>query len=161
MPYLIPFIIALILILIGLLGIIIPFLPDMFFVFLGILIFAILTGFEKITLSFILIILLLTLFSYLFDWIGVTLGAKKSKASNVGIIGAILGALLGIFCGGLLGMVLFSLLGTTIFELIFAHKNLADSLKAGAGSVFGLFFSIILKFALAGIIIGLFLARIF
>jgi len=155
-----PFIIALILILIGLAGIIIPGLPDMIFIFLGVLIYGIWTGFEKITVGFILIFLVLALVSYLFDWLGIILGAKKSRATTLGIIGAVLGGILGILVGGILGMILMTVVGTVIFEIIFAKKNLTDSIKAGIGSIIGMICGIFLKLILAGTMIGLFLARI-
>ena len=156
-----PFIIALILMVIGLAGIIVPVLPDMIFLFLGALVYGIWTGFEKVTVSFILLFLALAIFSYLFDWLGMILGAKKSKATNWGILGAVLGAILGIFLGGILGMVLLALIGTIAFELIFAKKSLADSTKAGVGSVLGMIFAVIFKLVLAGVMIGLFLFRVF
>jgi len=156
-----PFIIALILMTIGLVGIIIPGLPDLVFIFLGVLLYGFWTNFETINLTFLLIFLALTIFGYFFDWLGTILGAKKNKATNFGIIGALLGGILGIFWGGILGMILFTLAGTIIFEIIFAQKNLEDSIKAGMGSVLGMTLGIILKFVLAGIMIGLFLAHIF
>ena len=61
-----PFIIAIILILLGLAGIFIPGLPDFIFIFLAVLIYGIWTGFEKITIVFILIVLGLVVLSYLF-----------------------------------------------------------------------------------------------
>ena len=156
-----PFIIALILMVIGLTGIIVPALPDMLFIFLGVLVYGIWTGFEKVTLGFILLFLALAVFSFLFDWLGMILGAKKTKATNWGILGAVLGAILGLFLAGFVGMILASLIGTIAFELIFAKKTLADSAKAGLGSVFGMLFAVIFKLVLAGVMIGLFLFRVF
>ncbi len=156
-----PFIIALILMFVGLAGIIIPFLPDMILIFLGALVYGIWTGFEKVTVGLVLIFLALAVLSFLFDWLGMILGAKKTKATNWGILGAILGSIVGIFVGGILGMILLALVGTIAFELIFAKKSFADSAKAGVGSVFGIIFAVIFKLVLAGIMIGLFLFKVF
>ena len=161
MTDIVPFIIAVILIVIGLAGILVPGLPDFFFIFLGVLVYGIWTSFETITVKFILIFLGLVILGYFLDWLGTVLGAKRSKATNFGILGAVMGGILGIFFGGLVGMVLFSLVGTIIFELVFAQKNLAESVKAGVGSLVGMIFGIILKLVLAGIMIGLFFSKVF
>ena len=156
-----PFIIALIFILVGLAGIIIPGLPDIIFIFLGILIFALWTGFKGINFTFLLIFFGLTVFSYLFDWLGLILGAKTEKATLWGIFGAVIGAILGIFLGGIIGMILLAFVGTILFELIFAKKDIKKALKAGAGSTLGMIFGILFKFVLAAVMIGLFFAKIF
>jgi uncharacterized protein YqgC (DUF456 family) len=157
----IPFIIALILIIIGLIGIILPGLPDLIFIFLGILIYAIWTHFSTISMTWIFIFLSFTLFGYLFDWLGAILGAKKAKSSKWGIIGAVLGGFLGIFAGGILGMIILAILGTIIFEIIFAKKEIIESTKAGFGTLIGMIFGIFLKFVLAGVMIGIFISKVF
>jgi len=156
-----PFIIAIILILLGLAGIFIPGLPDFIFIFLAVLIYGIWTGFEKITIVFILIVLGLVVLSYLFDWLGMILGAKKYKATNYGIIGAVLGSFLGIFIGGLAGMIGGAFLGVVLFEIVFAKKDQKEAARIGLGTIIGIFASIVLKFVLAGIIIVWFLTKIF
>src|SRR3989304_2234525 len=121
-----PFIVALIVMLVGLAGILVPGLPDLIFVFLGALIYSIWTGFEKTNLIFIIIFLALTLFGLLFDWLGAILGAKSGKADFMGILGAIVGAIVGIFIGGLVGIIGGAFIGTILFEMIFSHKTIAS-----------------------------------
>jgi len=156
-----PLIFALILMLIGLAGIIIPGLPDLVFIFLGALVYAIWTGFSTISVGFILFFLGLTIFGLLLDWLGAALGIKKTGATRWGIFGAVLGGILGVFFAGIFGMILLAAVGTVIFEMIFAKKNLTNSVKAGIGSIIGIICGIFLKLILAGVMISLFLVRIF
>lgn len=142
---------------IGLLGIVIPGLPDIIFIFVGTLIYAIWTHFDKISGNLILIFAALTFFSYLFDYLGTALGAKKFGASRYGIIGAILGAFLGFILFSFIGLIFGAIFGTAIFEMIFARKEYNAALKAGYGAFLGLFLGMLGKIIIAIIMIGLFI----
>jgi len=153
-------IIAFIFMLLGLLGIIIPGLPDTILIFAGALIYAIWTRFSEVNLNLILILGGLALVTYLFDYLGAVLGAKKFGASKLGIIGAILGGILGLSLFSFLGLILGAILGTAFFEIIFAQKDLKTALKAGLGTFLGLIFGIFLKIIVAVLMIGLFIKAV-
>jgi len=146
--------------LIGFLGIIIPGLPDIIFILVGIIIYGALTHFHTISLNLILIVGGLTILSYFFDYLGVVLGAKKFGASKFGIFGAILGGIIGFIIFNILGFIVGAICGTAIFEIIFAQKDFRKALKAGLGAFFGLLFGVVLKIILAITIIALFLKAI-
>ncbi|MCX6806833.1 MAG: DUF456 domain-containing protein [Candidatus Berkelbacteria bacterium] len=145
---------------IGLLGIIIPGLPDIIFILIGALIYAIFSHFEKVGISLILIFGLLTAFSYLLDYLGTAYGAKKFGASRLGVFGAILGAILGFIFFNIIGFMIGTILGTALFEIVFAGKEYKKALKSGFGAFLGLFFSIFLKIIIAIIMIGLFISAV-
>jgi len=152
---------TIILILAGLVGVFIPAVPDTFLVFLGILVYGIGEGFEKISLLFLLLMLGLALLSPLLDWLGIVLGAKKAKASWVSIVIGVIGGIVGLILFSLPGFLIFSFLGVVISEIIIAKKEIRQAFSAGLGSLVGFLISSILKVLIIFLMIGLFLARIF
>ncbi len=79
--------------------------------------------------------MLLTLVSYLFDFLGSYFGAKYFGATKWGTFGAILGALVGLFFG-LIGLFVGPVIGAIIGEVI-AGKRMIDAGRAGWGSLLG------------------------
>ena len=146
--------------LVGFLGIIIPGLPDMIFILLGILIYGILTYFAQVSLNLLILTGILVLFCYLLDYLGVILGAKKFGASKYGIIGAILGGVIGLIVFNIFGFIIGAILGTTLFEITFAKKEFHKAFRASVGALLGLLFSVVLKIIIGVVIIGLFLRAI-
>jgi uncharacterized protein len=119
--------------------------PGIWLVFLSTVVVAALTGFETITPLLLIILFFVSLLSTFIDNIVVALGAKKMGASKWGMLGAILGGIVGLMIGNIVGFLFGPLVGATLFELIFAHKDLNQSLKSGMGSLIGLFVSVLLK----------------
>lgn len=120
-------------------------LPGVWLVYLSVFILAVMDKFEIITPTILIVLFILSMLSTFIDNIVVALGAKKLGGSNWGMLGAILGGIVGLVIGNIVGMFLGPILGATLFELIFAHKDIKTSLKAGIGSFLGILFSLILK----------------
>src|SRR5512139_3952506 len=97
-------VICAVLMLAGFAGLILPVLPAIQLSWLGLLIYAWGTGFERISLLTTVVFTLLMLFSMLLDWVAQLIGAKKFKASRYGLIGAFLGSLLGLAIFGFWGV---------------------------------------------------------
>lgn len=120
-------------------------LPGVWLVYMSVFILAWMGKFEIITPLILVILFILSLLSTLIDNIVIAMGAKKLGGTKYGMIGAILGGFVGLIIGNIPGMFLGPILGAVIFELIFAHKDFKQSLKAGIGSFIGILASIILK----------------
>ena len=148
------------LVLLGFLGIIIPFLPDMLLIFAGILIFALLTHFQNISFGLLALLFGLSLFGFLFDYLGTIFSAKKAGASKWGIFGAILGGIVGVFIFNIFGFLIGAVFGAILFEIIFEKKEMDKAINSGVGAFFGLFFSFIAKIILSVVIITLFLRAV-
>lgn len=157
----IAFIIAIIFMVVGFLGVIIPGLPDAILILAGALVYAIWTKFAEVNINLILILAGLTALSLILDYLGAALGAKKFGASKLGVFGAILGGILGFIIFSFLGLILGAILGTVVFEIIFTRKDWSLALKAGFGTFLGLIFGIFLKIIIAILMIGLFLGAVF
>lgn len=120
-------------------------LPGVWLVYVSVFVLAWMGSFEIITPFILAILLVLSLLSTLVDNIVIALGAKKLGGTKYGMIGAILGGFVGLLVGNIPGMFLGPIIGAVSFELIFAHKDFKQSLKAGLGSFIGILASIILK----------------
>ena len=91
--------IAVVLVLVGLAGTVLPALPGLPLVFAGMLLGAWAGGFEYIGIPVLVMLGLLTLFSLVVDFWATALGAKRVGASRLAVAGAVIGTFVGIFFG--------------------------------------------------------------
>jgi uncharacterized protein YqgC (DUF456 family) len=143
-------------ILIGLLGIFLPFLPGVPIAWLGIFIYAYFTNFETLPLLTVLIFFLLTLLTIVLDFVAPLIGAKKYQASSQGILGASLGLILGIFVFGPLGIILGPLAGAFFGEIL-AGKESSQALRSASGTLIGLLVGSLIKILVIMIMAGFFI----
>ena len=148
-----------VLIFIGILGVTLPALPGIPLAFIGFLIGAWIDGFEKVELSTVIILGILTVISVVLDFAVSTLGAKRMGASSTAIIGCSIGTVIGIFFG-LAGLIFAPFIGAVAGELL-AKKNLVQAGKAGIGTWIGLIMGIAVKMAIISAMIGIFFIAYF
>lgn len=153
------FTVSLIIMFTGLIGVLIPILPDVPLIFAGTFLYAIFTHFETISWNIIIIFILLTGFTFLLDWLATLYGVKKMGASRFGMIGAILGMIIGLFSGSLIGIIIGSFLGAFIFELL-AGKTERQAFKAGSGVFVGILLGGLAKFIIGSVMIGIFVWKV-
>jgi len=146
--------------LIGLVGVILPFLPGVSLAWLGLFIYAIFTHFQNISLVAILVFLGLTIISTILDLIIPSLGAKKYKASKWGIVGAFVGSLLGVAFFSLPGIIIGPFLGALIGELL-ARRTFKQATKSAWGAFLGFITGALIKTILIFIMIGFLVASLF
>lgn len=144
----------------GVAGTFIPFLPGIPIMFLGILIYSIFDSWTHFSPTFILIIAFITCITFFIDYLGTYWGVKKFGASRYGIWVGIIGGILGIFSLGPLGLIMGSVLGVIIGELL-AGKNFTQSLKASLGSILGILGSALIQFFIALIILFWSISKIY
>jgi uncharacterized protein YqgC (DUF456 family) len=153
------FILTIVIMLIGLAGTIIPMLPGLPVMWLGALIYALFTGFEKIGWTFLVIFGLLTAITTVLDYVANLYGAKKMGATGWGLLGAFLGMLIGLFAGGLIGLLLGSFLGAILGEILGGRKG-SQALKAGVGTFLGFLGGTLIKFVIGCAMMGIFLWKV-
>lgn len=145
---------ALILVLIGFAGLLLPALPGIPLIYAGLFLAAWAEDFAFVGWITLLILGLLALLSYGIDFAATAMGAKKFGASPRALWGAALGTLVGIFFG-LPGILIGPFAGALIAEL--THKNdMQAATKAGIGATLGLLLGAILKIGLAFTMVGVF-----
>ena len=141
------YLIAGVLIVIGLLGTILPVLPGLPLMFAGMLLAAWAGDFAHIGAGTLTALGLLVLLSIAVDLAASVLGAKRSGASNKGLWGAGIGGFAGIFFG-IPGLVAGPFLGASLGEM--AHgRPWRDASKIGLGTWLGILLGALLKLMLA------------
>lgn len=140
--------------LVGMLGSLIPILPSTPIVFAAAVIYK-LCFWETGPRIWVLIVLaVITAFSFLIDHIATVIGARKFGASWRGITGAVVGGIVGIFFS-LPGILLGPFIGAVAFELA-GQRTLKESSQAGVGAFVGLLAGTLGKLACCAVMIGLF-----
>lgn len=158
--FLILLIIAILLFALGLLGTVIPFLPDTPLIWLGVLIFVLFNNFQKISILSFGLITFLMIFTLVFDYLTRLYCAKKLGAGKWGMAGAVLGTIIGLLTGGLVGLLVGPILGAALGELI-SGKSYHQAIKSGLGTIIGFFAGTLVKFVIGLVMIGIFIWQIF
>lgn len=149
------YLLAALLILVGLAGTVLPALPGVPLVFCGMLLAAWADGFAHVGTWTLLVLGLLTLLALLLDFLAGLLGAKRFGASRQAIAGALLGTLVGFFFG-IPGLLLGPFLGAVLGELA-AGTDLRRATGVGFGTWVGFLAGTAAKIAITCTMLGLFL----
>jgi len=145
---------ASVLIVLGLAGLILPVLPGIPLMYAGLVLLAWAEDFVHVGWLTLTLLGVLTLLSYGIDFLATALGAKRFGASPRAIAGAAIGALVGILFG-LPGILLGPFVGAVLGE--FSRKaTFLEATQAGVGATLGLLFGALLKIALAFTMLGVF-----
>ena len=164
--YLLPIII---LITISLIGFLITFvgLPGLFVITAGAFIYGLMTHFSEITLVTVVILLVIAIAAELIEFLSGILFAKRFKVSKNGIIGGVIGAIAGVavgvpipVIGSLIGMFLGAFLGAVLFEYQ-KNKDKKLALMAGLGILLGRVGAILIKAALAVVMLIIIFGKVF
>ena len=144
---------------VGLIGVVLPVFPGTTLILAAAVIHRLMLGAEKsIGWKTIAVLVLLTLASYLIDFLGTYFGAKYFGATRWGTFGAIIGALVGLFFG-IIGLFVGPVIGAIAGELI-AGKNAIGAGHAGWGSLLGNLAGIFGKLTIALAMISIFLVTV-
>jgi len=121
---------------VGLIGTVLPVLPGTTIILAAAIIHRVMLGAQKsIGWKSVFVLVLLTLLSYAFDFLGSYFGAKYFGATKWGAFGAIVGALIGLVFG-IIGLFVGPVVGAISGEFI-AGKRMIDAGRAGWGSLLG------------------------
>ncbi|MDP3741229.1 MAG: DUF456 domain-containing protein [bacterium] len=140
--------IAGILVVLGVAGAILPFLPGPPLSLAGLLIYGFATGFEKMSVTVVIVFAALTLLTIILDVFAPAMGAKGHKASHHGVVGSIIGAFAGLFLLGPLGIILGPFIGGFLGEYLKRH----DPQKAwhtAVGAFVGFLWGTLARFAVS------------
>ena len=144
---------------VGLIGTIVPVLPGTTIILAAAIIHRLVLGGEKsIGWKTTVVLVLLTLVSYVFDFLGSYFGAKYFGATKWGALGAILGMLIGLFFG-IVGLFAGPVIGAIVVEFI-AGKRMIDAGRAGWGSLLGSVGAMMGKLIIALAMIAIFLVNV-
>lgn len=157
------YVLAGVLIFIGLLGTFLPVLPGMPLIFAGMLLAAWVGDFAIIGGWTLLLLGLMSLLALGIDILATALGAKRVGASGKAVLGAALGTLGGLFFG-IPGLLVGPFVGAVVGELIhlrrYDQSSLGQAGKIGAATWIGLAVAAALKLAVAFAMLGIFVLAI-
>jgi uncharacterized protein YqgC (DUF456 family) len=149
------YLIAAVLVIVGLIGTVLPVIPGAALIFGGLFLAAWADDFARVGWFPLALIGALALLSWVADFLATLLGAKRVGASALALLGATVGGVIGIFLG-IPGMILGPFIGAVAGELL-ARGGLAKAGKVGVGTWLGLIAAAIAKVVLAFLMIAAFL----
>ena len=148
------YILAALLIVIGLAGVILPALPGLPLVFAGMLLAAWADGFDKLGWVTLSVLGVLTLISFVVDLLATALGASRVGASRKALLGSVVGTFAGLFFMPI-GLFIGPFAGALLGEL-WHGRELRQATKVGIGTWLGIVLGVVLKLGLAFAMLGLF-----
>ena len=142
----------------GLAGTVVPALPGVPLVFLGLFVGAWIGDFETIGWVTVGILALLAVVAWVVDFVAGAVGARYLGASSRAFWGATIGAVVGIFFG-IVGMLLGPFVGAVLGEFS-GGSDMVQSGRAGFGAWVGMVLATAVKLAIAFLMIGIFIFRL-
>jgi uncharacterized protein YqgC (DUF456 family) len=153
-------IVSSLLFLVGLFGIIVPFVPGVPLVWLGLFIYSLGTGFKTIPIPAVVIFFFLMVLTVVLDFILPMVGLRRYKASNWSILGSFLGFIIGVIFFNIWGIILGPIVGAFVAELV-AKRELGQGFRAALGVLLSSVIGTLLKIAISLIMIGYFIWSFF
>ncbi len=151
---------GLLLALFGVVGCILPVIPGPVLGFLALIVLSSAKQWEPFTVSFLIIMAVLTIVVTLLDYVIPAMGAKKYGASKLAVWLSVIGMLFGILFFPPWGMIIGAFAGALVGELI-SGKDKKQALKSGWGIFVGNIIGMGLKLAFCGIILFLYIKEMF
>jgi uncharacterized protein YqgC (DUF456 family) len=152
-------IVAVLLVVVGLAGIVLPGIPGTVLIFGGLWLAAWSDHFTRVSAGTIVLLGIVAAATYFVDMAMMALGMKRLGASPRAMIGAALGMTAGLFFG-LPGLIIGPFAGAVIGELT-AHGDLNRAGRAGMAAWIGFAIGTVVKVGFAFVMIGIFLAAWF
>jgi uncharacterized protein YqgC (DUF456 family) len=153
------FVLAVVLVIVGLVGTVLPALPGAMLIVAGLVMAAWADGFARVGVWTLVVIGVIGAASYLVDFAAAALGAQKFGASPRAMVGAGLGTLAGLFLGPV-GIIFGPFVGAIIGELT-VHRDIAKVGKAGLAAWIGFLLGMAVKVGIAFLMIAIFLGAMF
>jgi uncharacterized protein len=144
---------AVVLIVVGFAGLVLPALPGAPLMFAGFLLAAWIEDFAYLGPGTLTALGVLTVLTFVVDFIASALGAKRYGASGRAVLGATIGAIIGIFFG-LVGVLVGPFIGAVVGELT-VRRDLEAAGRAGIGATIGLALGTAAKLAIGFAMLGI------
>jgi uncharacterized protein YqgC (DUF456 family) len=153
------FALAVLLVIVGLVGIVLPVVPGTIVIFAGLWLAAWSDHFTRVSASTIIILGIVGAATYPVDTAMMALGMRRLGASRRAMAGAAIGMVAGLFFG-LPGLIIGPFAGAVLGELT-AHGDLSRAGRAGLAAWIGFAIGTVVKAGRAFVMIGIFVAAWF
>lgn len=147
-----PLILALVLFALGIIGTLLPVMPGPVLIWLGMLVYGLLTGFENLSLWFFILQGLAALLVMAVDYAATAVGTKRFGGSKVSMWGAVVGLFAGIIVLGPIGIVFGPFLGALVGEML-TGLPLEKAMRSSIGALVGLLGGLFVKLAIEAVMI--------
>lgn len=144
---------------VGLAGVVVPALPGVPMIFIGLWLAAWIDGYARVGVVTLAVLGAIVVLAIVTDLVASALGARRVGASPQAIWGSALGSVVGLFFG-LPGLVLGPFVGAVLGELS-ARRSLEQAANVGIATWMGLLLGTIAKLALSLAMIGIFVFAYF
>jgi len=144
----------------GIAGIILPVLPGPPLIWLGMLLYGLLTGFERVTWIFLMLQAALVILTFGVDYLANAWAVKRYSGSRTAAWGAGLGLLFGALLLGPVGIILGPFAGALLGELL-AGRHPVQALRIAFGTLIGLAGGSLVKLCVAAGMIAWFFLTIY
>lgn len=148
------YVLAALMMVIGVAGVVLPVLPGLPLTFAGMLLAAWAGGFEQVGWVTLTILAVLTVLSVIVDFLSTALGAQRVGASRKAIIGSIIGTFAGLLFLPV-GIFVGPFAGALVGEMLHG-RELGQATKVGLATWAGLVAGMVLKIGLAFAMLALF-----
>ncbi len=148
------FSIALLIMLIGFAGNVVPGLPGTPLILIGAIAHRIYFGDLSVNTLVLVLLILLAVLAFALDYVSSLVGAKKFGATWRGVLGAGIGGLVGLFFS-IPGIIIGPFVGAMLLEMA-GGQEFKPAAKAGAGAMLGLLVGAVGKISISVAMIGLF-----
>ena len=145
---------AVLLIVLGFIGLLAPLLPGIVFIFCGLLLAAWSDDFTRVSGLTMTVIGVVTFAALAIDFVASYLTVKKANASQLARYGTLIGAIMGLF-GGMVGLIIGPIIGAMMGELI-ARNNSEAAARVGMAAGMGFILALVARLLLAGIMMAIF-----
>jgi len=150
---------AVVLVIVGLAGVVLPAIPGTMLIFAGLWLAAWSDGFARVSVVTIVLLGVVAAATYFVDAAMMALGMKRLGTSRRAMIGAAVGTVIGFFFG-LPGLIIGPFAGAVLGELT-AHQDLRRAGRAGVAAWIGFVIGTAVKVGLAFAMVGIFLTAWF
>lgn len=152
-------IITAVIMLVGIVGSVLPFVPGPPLIWLGALYYAWRTDWQVIGWPVLVLLLVLALVGGTADWWMGYLGASTGGASIWATLASMVGGIAGFFVFNLPGMLLGSIGAIALVEYS-RHRDWRKTLRAGGGYLVGSLLAAVVEVVIALVMIGIFVAAV-
>jgi uncharacterized protein YqgC (DUF456 family) len=151
-------ILAVLLMIVGIAGTLLPALPGVILVLAGIVLGAWIDDFARVSGAAVALVAVLAVVAWVVDYAAGVMGAKRAGASREAIVGALIGTVLGIFTG-LWGLLFLPLLGAFIGQYR-VDRDLIRARNVGIATWLGMVVGILAQVVLSFVMIGVFVVAL-
>lgn len=153
------FVASLAIMMVGLAGTVLPVLPGILLIYLGYLVYGLLTSWQPYGAGTMIFWGAVTAATLVLDFLGPMLGARRSSSSILGIWGSFVGGIIGLMLSGLPGLIAGTFAGAVVGEIM-ARRPTGEALRAGRGALIGLLAGSLLKVVVGVIMVGAFILHV-